>query len=149
MSDQRIKFDLSEDGKLPCNSEKTGFADILAIGALKHTKKHIYGENSAILQYQTDEAGLNQIIQTAEHAIENINDMVNVLGLLLVGDPDAINESDIRKAGWALVALSELSAAINLELGAMSYAQKCLAVDKAKAQTATVTPLRAAIKEFS
>jgi hypothetical protein len=145
MSNQKIKFDLSQEGAIHFHKGKTGFADILSIGALKYTSRRIYEPNSATLQYQTDEAGLDRIIQTAEHAIENINEMVSVLGMLLVGDPDAINESDIRKAGWSLVALSELSAAIDFELSDMRYAQLELSKNKGKSQLATVTGLKKGI----
>ncbi|MBL1263915.1 hypothetical protein [Candidatus Methylomicrobium oryzae] len=142
MSDKKIKFDLSEDGELPFISGKTGFADILSIGALAHTKKRVYEPNRATLQYQTDEAGMEGIIHTTERALETINDIVNILGLLLVGDPNTINEHDINKAGWSFVALSELSAALIFEMNEMQFAQKGLADEKAKPHAATVTELK-------
>jgi hypothetical protein len=142
MSDKRLKFDLSEDGELPFISGKTGFADILSFGALVHTKKRVYEPNSVPLQYQTDEAGLKHVIHTTERTLETINDIVNILGLLLVGDRNTIDEHDIHKVGWSFVALSELSAALIFEMNEMQFAQKGLADEKAKPHAATVTELK-------
>lgn len=127
---KNIKFELAADGVIPLNIGKAGFADVLSLGALMSTYKRAYDPQKSFNRYRTDEAGLEQIIQSTNGVLETINDIINALGLLLVGDPDAINEHDLRKAGWALVGLSELSDALKNELQELHHSRFCTAQDQ-------------------
>jgi imidazoleglycerol phosphate dehydratase HisB len=129
-----IKFNLNNDGELPFASGRTGFSDLLSLGALIHTARVGEINGKVCCQYETDLQGVKRAGDIATDALKTINDITDVIGYLMAY-VDAKEVSDVmHRLGWVLVALAELRASLEIDIANIHYTHVALCSSQEKAE---------------
>lgn len=119
MVSNSIKFDHGDGGVLEYQNSGTALNNVMALGALLHTRFYNFDKNAPHLQFPTDSEGLKQGIGSADDLLNFINTSMSALGEALVFVERAEMGGSIEALGWLIKGLADLAADAEFARGEM------------------------------